>query len=318
MKHLFATLVFSTLAAFAAATDDLVINRVFINPQGANDDSQGLELFEIKNVGTTTVNLATAKVALVGIENETGQSGELDFWYKFTGSLDPGAVLTIQDKNTGGTSPSFTAPNATTYGTGSSLTSTELFPFPNNAVDISNSGHNYILVSGFDNTKIDPNTSHAYAFAALLDDSGVNLKFDFKETVATTDDLWTGEYDAMVVAPDAVALDDYTTYLSLPHKVVGIDQGAWTPDYIWRLHYNNGSAEVYDKAMAADVNALSSGQITLDSSELNTLDGSGWVYTGTGMQPPIITGYATREQYGNWTSWTGFTGITISSHLYVH
>lgn len=316
VKHL-CSLLFLGLAALASAADDLVINRVFINPQGAADDTLGLELFEIKNVGTTTINLATSKVALVAIDNETGKNGELDFWYKFTGSLAPGEVLTIQDKSTGGTATAFSAPNATAYGGSSAITAVEFFPLYG-AVDISNSGHNYLLVQGFDSTKTNPATGSAYIFGAKMDLTGISLKLDFKESAGTTDDLWTGEYDAMVVAPDAGGLSDYTTYLSLPHKVVGIDQGDWTPDYIWRLHYNDGSAEVYDKAMAADVNAPSGGAISLSSTELNTLDGSGWTYTGTGTPPGVITGYAARKQYGNWTSWTGFTGVTIGTRLYVH
>lgn len=305
-------------AAFAntGQTNDLVINRVFINPQGSNDDNLGLELFEIKNVGTNDVDLGSLKIALVIVENEAGQQGELDGYYPFTGTLKAGQVLAIRDKGSSGAAPSaFSAPRATSYGANSVSTPYEFFS-GNLTTDLSNSGANFLLVSGF-NPDPDGNGVKV-AFGATLDTTGVSKKFDFKESGTTTDDLWTGEKDAIVVYPDSTSypggLDDYTTYLSLPHKVVGTGFSGWTPDYVFRLYYNNGTNDVYDKAMAADVNGLGAGQITLSSTEIAPLDNSGWAYAGA---TPTTT-YATVLQSGNWTDAAGFTGITIATKLYVH
>ncbi|RYG37737.1 hypothetical protein EON81_05795 [bacterium] len=316
---------FSLVSAASFAAADLVINRVLINPKGGpvvggtTDPSSGLELFEIKNVGDASINLSTSSVALVVIDNERDNHGELDNYFPLSGTLAPGEGIIVRDLNGAGAVTPVLNPNGTTYTT---TTASSQF-----GIELSNSGGNYILVSGFNATLAQPKVNTEL-------DTNNNLVLDFTVTPATTDDLWTGQLDAIVTHPgDGQTQGNYTTSFTTPHKVVSVDTGSFSADYVFRLYKTVSGVNIYDEAIGTDLAdyntssqrvpffsniktsaefmALASGAKTSGTTPALTFVGSGTV-------PGNIAGYVTLGCSGNWTNWTGFTNVAVGATNYFH
>ncbi len=307
--------------AFAHASADLVITRVFINPQGNNDDSQGYEGFVIKNVGDASIDLGASHVALVAVENEHGQHGELDWYYQFSGTLAAGASLAIRDLPAAGGLPDVVTANGAAQ-TGST-TSLEFFS-GNGGTDMSNSGDNFILVSGFNASAVNPNTGVAYAFLDQLD-TNANLIFDWTATMSTSDDLWTGiVYDYVAVAPDAgespSGFDNYCANLTANHGVTGVvNSDGWTADCIIRL---DDPSHDFDEAIQMDVLArdpvthIIKNDIGDTPVQFNLMSHNSYTITGAGSVPSTVRFEFSYLYGGNITDWSNYQGLTIGGVLY--
>lgn len=319
----FKTFAFLALAALTTAfaskaqATDLVITKIMVNPNGGTDDDRGLEGWEVKNVGGASVDLAAEGIAIVSIENEAGQHGELDSFIQLTGTLPAGQSVLVRDTKSNGTLQTLTSDF------GSSLTTianTSEFFSGHGSTDLSNSGDNFILVKGFHASNINPHTSAVYNFLDQLDldDDGI---LDFQDTVTTSDDLWDSQLDAVVVAPDpseASSWTDYTAAMSIPHKVVGVANTDWTGDCFLRLQ--NQDTGAYDQCVQMDILAPSSNIIKNDIADspvqFNLMSHASFTVTGTGSVPGTVRYEFSYGQYNNLTDWSGFTGLTIGGHLY--
>lgn len=323
---------------------DLIVKRVVINPKGGptvggtTDPSSGLELFEIQNVGDTAIDLGANNVALVVVDNERDHGGQLDTYWTLTGTLNAGASYIIQDQ-TGTSGAGSTVAISSPFGTAVTNTvhATQWHPDGSTAqaeYELENSGANYMIVGGF----------HADLANNVLADTLNAQKMDLNDDLvldwiggSTADDLWSTQYDAMVVYPQDETLGDYTGGFTWPHKVVSAETdsdaaGSFTADYVFRVYRLSGTTKIWDDAIAVELESFDNVNNYMPfSHNLNSTattefrsfsghgraDGSILFYTPSNVQiTTSITGYVQYGKGGNWTNDSTFGYIRISGVAY--
>lgn len=331
---------FAALAALGSANKTLVINRLLINaPKVAGngaDDPQGVELMEVKNTGSTTVDLTG--VAIVIVENESGQKGELDGYYTFPSGtmLAAGKTICVRDGTGSGSTTTYTAgvSLASSLGTSNGTTTGwEFFTSPGSlnspTTDLSNSGANYILVDGFHESRLS-----GFTFGSTQLDANNDGVLDFRATGSTTDDLWDTSLDGVLVYDDggsyaAGGPDDYITQLGMgaEHTIICAQTPSddWTPDYLMRMYRVNAGVKVYDQFIQADLlyTATGSFHYTLDlGGQIQWSDGTSLVASnfknaaGVAVSPTTL--YATAAEGGNFTSSSSYDHILKGSFSYFY
>jgi hypothetical protein len=343
-KKLFALCALSMVCAVSFADARLIVNRVVMNPKGGpnvggtTDPSSGLEMIEIKNVGDASINLGTNNVAVVTIDNERAEGGELDSYYRLTGTLPAGGVMLIRDLNSGGTVTSVTGPTGSVAYASILSDDTQWTPdsggTPTEDYELENSGAEFLIVKGF-------NATNAAAKLGVAMDTNNDLKLDWVATATTADDLWTPGNceDAFVVYPGDDTFGDYTapatSGLTFANRVVSAPTnteatGDFTADYAFRLYRVDGTARFYDDAIAVDLDTYSGTLEPMEGNLNSTLEFrsfSGYGTAGstitfrTAADVTItgsITGYVIPGKYGNWTNNTTFDHLKINGTNYYH
>jgi len=291
------------VASFAAANEDLIINRVFLRSPN--------EAFEIKNVGAGTIDLGAQHIALVGISNLHPSKGKIDFWYEFTGLIASGETMCVRAKTGSGAPPDIEVPFATPNGD-VIRTTFKGFTLPAN-------GDNFILVRGFHAIAVNPRTHAAYAFLDKLDEDG-DYYLDFLSTPSKADDLWDSALDALTVAPDMKAYpagwDNYALGLDLPHSVAGLSNPDWTGTYFLRLQ--NQDTGQYDEVLQMDTLPKDAKDQILGGEHRGLISQHAYTLSGYGRAPAKVRFYAGYAVTGNITDWDNFTGLSVGGHVYVH
>jgi len=325
---------------------DLIVKRVVINPKGGpvvggtTDPSCGLELIEIQNVGDAPINLGTNNVAVVVVDNERDHGGQLDTYWTLTGTLGVGESYIIQDlTNTSGAGSTIAiaSPNGSAVTNG--VHATQWHPdgsTPQAEYELENSAGNYMIVGGFHADLA--NNVLADTLNAQKMDTDDNLIMDWVGG-STADDLWSTQYDAMVVYPSDETLGDYTGGLTWPHKVVSAETdsdaaGSFTADYVFRVYRMSGLTKIWDDAIAVELEnfdtvnnyiPISHNLNSTATTEFRSFSGHGrsdgtiLFYTPGNVQiTGSVTGYVLYGQDGNWTNKTNYGYIKINGVIYQH
>lgn len=335
--------------SFGAA--DLIIKRGVINPKGGpavggtTDPASGLEFIEIQNVGDASIDLGANHVALVNIDNERDNGAQLDGYWTLSGTLAAGASLIIQDQtgtSGAGSTVTLTSPNGTSYT--HTVRSTQWFPDTTSVRhpewELANSGGNFMLVGGFDTAMADDILADSLNQQKM--DFDDNLVLDWAEDGDSNTNLWTTQYDAVVIWPEDETLGDYTGAFTWPHKIVststtGSSNGSFTADYFMRVYRLSGTTKIYDDAIISDLanfvaGSGTTGTLPMDGNlnststlEFRSFSGasraSGTLLFKNSSNTTLtgsITGYVLYGQGGNWTNNTSYDHVTINGVNYFH